>query len=51
MFTMSRKSTNAYIYMAQAMALNVPPFRLAVIGTDNCFDATVNYFEEVAVYH
>ena len=37
MFTMSRKSTNAYIYMA----LNVPPFCLAVIGTDNCFDATV----------
>ena len=40
MFTMSRKSTNAYIYMAQAMAFNVPPFCLAVIGTNNCFDAT-----------
>jgi len=41
MFLTSKKSTNAYIYMAQAMSLTVPPFCLAVIGTDNCFDATV----------
>ena len=40
-FSTAKKSTNAYIYMAQAMSLNVPPFCLAVIGTDNCFDATV----------
>lgn len=41
MFSTSKKSTNAYVYMAQAMSLTVPPFCLAVIGTDNCFDATV----------
>jgi len=27
--------------VAQALSLNVPPFCLALIGSDNCFDATV----------
>ena len=41
MFSTSKKASNAYIYVAQAMSLSVPPFCLALIGSDNCFDATV----------
>lgn len=41
MFSISKKACNAYIYVAQAMSLSVPPFCLALIGSDNCFDATV----------
>ena len=40
-FASSKKATSAYIYVAQAISLNVPPFCLALIGSDNCFDATV----------
>jgi len=39
MFLNSKKASNAYIYMVQAMSPNVPPFCLALVGTDNCFDA------------
>ena len=39
MFRSSKKASNAYIYMVQAMSPNVPPFCLALVGTDNCFDA------------
>ena len=37
----SKKVTSIYIYVAQAMSLNVQPFCLALIGSDNCFNATV----------
>ena len=39
MFGSSNKASYAYIYMAQPMVLNVPPFCLALLGTDNHFDA------------
>ena len=39
MFLNSKKASSAYIYMVQPMSVTVPPFCLALIGTDNCFDA------------
>lgn len=41
MFTSSIKASNAYLYMAQPMAINVPPFCFALLGTDNHFDTKV----------
>ena len=40
MFASSSKAFYAYIYMAQHV-LNVPPFCLALLGTDNHFDTKV----------
>lgn len=39
MFLTSNKASSAYVYMVQSMSLNVPPFCLALLGTDNRFDA------------
>ena len=39
MFLNSKKASSAYIYMVQLMSVTVPPFFLALIGTDNCLDA------------
>ena len=39
MFLNSKKASSAYIYLVQPMSVTVPPFYLALIGTDNCFDA------------
>ena len=40
-FTSSAKASNAYLYMAQPMTNDVPPFCFALLGTDNHFDAKV----------
>jgi len=39
MFHNEARSTFAYAYMAQPMALDVPPFCLNITGTNNRFDA------------
>ena len=31
------KASYAYVYMAQAIKLGIPPFCLALIGSDKCF--------------
>jgi len=39
MFLSATKAKYAYVYMAQPMSLNAPPFCLACIGSDNKFTA------------
>ena len=39
MFETNQRSKYAYIYMAQCLFKNVPPYFLACLGTDNCFSA------------
>ena len=41
MFASSNKASYAYIYMVQPMVINVHPFCLGLIGTDNHFDDKV----------
>ena len=39
MFTCASKVKYVYVYMAQPLSLNAPPFCLACIGSDNKFSA------------
>ena len=41
MFENNKKASSAYVYMAQTLSPNTPPFCLCLIGTDNCFDANM----------
>jgi len=41
MFEKCKKASSAYVYMAQSLSPNTPPFCLCIIGTDNCFDANM----------
>ena len=40
MFENNKRSKYAYVYMAQCLSNNIPPYFLACLGTDNCFSAT-----------
>ena len=37
MFETNQRSKYTYVYMAQFLHKNVPPYVLACLGTDNCF--------------
>ena len=39
MFETNKRSKYAYVYMAQCLSNNIPPYCLACLGTDNCFSA------------
>jgi len=41
MFENCKKNSSAYVYMAQSLSPNTPPFCLCIIGTDNCFDVNM----------